>query len=320
MKINKILLRFKKYIGFLLAFMAVAVLTGELWAQKEFKPSDITQIVFLGTGTPNPDPACSGNAIAIIVNETPYIVDFGPGLIRQAAAMSPRYGGKFEALNTKNIKRAFLTHLHSDHTTGYPDLILTPWVMGRDEPLVVVGPEGTKHMTTHILEAYREDIRIRLYGLKPANNDGWRVEVREFRGDGMVYEDKNVKVEAFRVEHGSWPEAYGYIFNTPDRRIAISGDARPCKNLLEKCKNVDILIHEVYSKEKLQFRTPFWQKYHPQFHTSTVELAEIANQLKPGLLLLYHQLRWGAAHEELVKEITAVYKGKIISAKDREVY
>jgi ribonuclease BN (tRNA processing enzyme) len=96
--------------------------------------------------------------VAIIVGQTPYIIDFGPGLIRQAAQLSPRYGGEIEALSVKNIKHAFLTHLHSDHTTGYPDLILTPWVMGRDRPLEVYGPEGINTMTDHILTAYQVDI------------------------------------------------------------------------------------------------------------------------------------------------------------------
>jgi ribonuclease BN (tRNA processing enzyme) len=289
------------------------------YGQESYSPSEITRIAFLGTGTPNPDPQHSGNSVAIVVNDTPYIVDFGPGLIRKAAALSPEYGGKIKGLEVKNIKRAFLTHLHSDHTVGYPDLIFTPWVMGRDEPLEVYGPEGIKSMTYNILEAYKEDIKMRLYGLEPANNRGWRVNAYEIK-EGVIYKDDRVTVEAFPVEHGSWPEAYGFKFTTPDRVIAISGDARPGKNLMEKCKGVDILIHEVYSQEKLKERTPFWQKYHPEFHTSTVELAEISNQVKPGLLILYHQLYWGISDQELVKEITGKYKGMVVSARDLDVY
>jgi ribonuclease Z len=288
-------------------------------AQKAYVPSTVSQVVFLGTGNPNADPLHSGNSVAIVVNNTPYIVDFGPGLIRKAAALTPQYGGKIEGLKITNITRAFLTHLHSDHCSGYPDLILTPWVLGRDRPLEVYGPEGIVSMTHHILEAYKEDIRIRLYGLEPANNQGWRVISHEIK-EGNIYQDENVTVEAFRVEHGSWPDAFGFKFTTPDRVIAISGDTRPCPSLIEKCKGVDILVHEVYSHEKLKERTPFWQKYHPQFHTSTHELAEMANQLKPGLLVLYHQLFWGASDQDLVKEITDRYRGKVVSAKDLDIY
>ncbi len=288
-------------------------------AQKIYSPSKITRLVFLGTGTPNPDPNHSGNSIAVVVNNTPYIVDFGPGLIRQAAALSTMYGGEFTGLQVKNIKRAFLTHLHSDHTTGYPDLIFTPWVMGRDEPLQVYGPEGIKSMTAHILKAYKEDIKMRVYGLEPANNQGWRVIAHEIK-EGMIYKDDDVTIEAFLVEHGSWPEAYGFIFNTPDRTIAISGDTRPGKNLVEKCKGVDILVHEVYSQEKFKGRSISWQNYHQQFHTSGSELAEIARQIKPGMLILYHQLYWGATDKELVQEIKKNYDGEVVSAQDLQVY
>ena len=287
--------------------------------QEAYLPSEITKVVFLGTGNPSPDPQRSGNSIAIVINnKRSYIVDFGPGLIRKAAALSPKFGGKIEALAVENLKTTFLTHLHSDHTTGYPDLILTPWVMGRDEPLEVYGPEGIREMTEHILEAYKEDIRVRVYGIEPANNQGWRVNTHEIK-EGIVYKDDYVTVEAFLVEHGSWPEAFGFKFTSPDRTIAISGDTRPCENLIEKCKGVDILIHEVYSHEDLKERTPFWQKYHPQFHTSTRELAEIACQIKPKLLILYHQL-WDTPDEQLIKEIREIYQGEVVSACDLDIF
>ena len=289
------------------------------FSQDNAKSSTSSQIVFLGTGTPNPDPNHSGPSLAIIVNNTAYLVDFGPGLIRKAAAHSPRYGGSVEALEAKNLKKAFLTHLHTDHTAGYPDLIFTPWVMGRDEPLEVYGPKGITHMTEHILQAYEEDIKIRLNGLEPANDQGWRVNTHEIK-EGIIYKDENLEVEAFLVEHGNWEQAFGFIFTTPDRKIAISGDTKPSQNLIDKCKGVDVLIHEVYSDEQLKFRAELWQKYHPQFHTSTTELAEIAKQVKPGLLLLYHQLAWGATEKELVEEITRIYDGRVISANDLDMY
>ena len=175
--------------------------------QKEYAASEITKLVLLGTGNPNPNPERSGCALAIVVHDTPYIIDFGPGVIRQAAKLIPRYGGEIEGLDIKNIKTAFLTHLHSDHTAGYPDLIFTPWVMGRDRPLEVYGPEGIKNMTNHILEAYKQDIDYRLTGSEPANDQGWRVNAHEFT-EGKIYKDDNIQVEAFLVEHGTWPNAY----------------------------------------------------------------------------------------------------------------
>ena len=281
--------------------------------------SSFTKVVLLGTGNPNPDPKHSGCSVAIIVNNTPYIVDFGPGLIRKAASMSPRYGGNIKALDVKNIKKVFLTHLHSDHTAGYPDLILTPWVMGRDEPLEVYGPEGIEKMTKHVLEAYEDDIKYRLYGLEPANNQGWRVNAHEIK-EGIIYEDKNVKVEAFLVSHGSWPNAYGFRFTTPHKVIVISGDTTPCDNIIKYSKNADILIHEVYYKKGYDTKSDFWKKYHTKNHTSTYELGEIANKTKPGLLVLYHILFWKATPKDLLEEIGEKYKGKVFVGSDLDVF
>jgi ribonuclease Z len=282
--------------------------------------SETTQIVMLGTGTPNPFPDRSGPSVAIVVNDEPYLIDFGPGVVRQASAMSPEYGGSVKGLAVENIKHAFLTHLHSDHTVGLPDLILTAWTVGRDEPLKLFGPEGTKHMADKVLEAYEEDIRYRLYSEQPANNEGWRVETHEIRETGLVFEDHNVKVEAFRVPHGSWPEAWGYRFTTPDTVIVISGDTAPSDVLKQYSQGADVLIHEVYSEEGFAKKDPQWQKYHAKNHTSTSELGRLASEVKPKLLILYHQLLWGSTHETLIDEVKSEFSGTVVSARDLDVF
>ncbi len=294
--------------------------TMNLYGQRDFSTSDTTKLIILGSGNPNPSPDQSGCSIAIIVRNTPYIVDFGPGLIRKAAKLSPNYGGKIGALDVKNIKRAFLTHLHSDHTTGYPDLILTPWVMGRDEPLEVYGPEGINAMTENILNAYQEDIKYRLYGTEPANNEGWRVNSHEFRKEGVIYQDTNVKVEAFPVPHGTWPNSWGFRFTTPDKVIVISGDTAPCEKVIEYAKGADILVHEIYSKKGFDKKNTFWKEYHSKQHTSTYELGEIASKSNPKLIVLYHILYWGSTDQELLDEIATKYKGKVIVGKDLDIF
>jgi ribonuclease BN (tRNA processing enzyme) len=250
-----------------------------------------TRVVLLGTGTPNADPDRSGPAVAVVVNDVPYLVDFGPGVVRRAAA-AVRNGEK--ALAAKNLRVAFLTHLHSDHTTGYPDLIFTPWVLERTAALEVYGPTGLRAMTTHILKAYQQDIDVRLNGLEPANRTGYRVNVHEIR-PGIVYRDENVTVRAFAVKHGSWRQAFGYRFEAADRVIVISGDCTPSASVVENCNGCDVLVHEVYSQAGFARRPPEWQKYHANFHTSSLELAELATRARPGLLVLYHQLFWGTS-------------------------
>lgn len=286
----------------------VAVLTSFSSAQ--------TKAILLGTGTPNPDPDHAGSSIAILVNDNVYLVDFGAGIVRNAAKMTPRYGGNFQQLEAKNLRIAFLTHLHSDHTIGLPDLLLTPWVLERDVPLELYGPTGTKHLADNIVEAYRADIDYRLNGLEPANKNGWKVNTHEFENDEIIYTDSLIKVEAFHVQHGSWPNAFGFRFTTPDKTIVISGDTRPCENILNYSIGADILIHEVYSYHRWTKRNDFWKKYHAANHTSTLELGELAAKAKPGKLILYHLLFWGDTEEDLLKEIATKYDGEVIVGRD----
>ena len=275
-----------------------------------------TRVVLLGTGTPNADPDRSGPALAVVVNGQTYLVDCGPGVVRRAAA-AHRAG--VDALAVKKLTHVFITHLHSDHTLGYPDLVFTPWVLDRDAPLEAYGPPGLAKMTEHILEAYEQDIRIRIDGLEPANTTGYQVNVHEI-APGLIYQDNNVRVIAFPVRHGSWRHAYGLRFEAEDRTIVVSGDTVPCARLVEAARGCDILVHEVYSQAGFESRPPEWQKYHAAFHTSTRELAEIAQQVRPELLVLTHQLFWGSSPEELVAEIKQHYDGDVRCGKDLDVY
>jgi len=199
--------------------------------------------------------------------------------------------------------------------------MLSPWVLERPVPLDVYGPRGLREMTSHIESAYRADIDMRLHGGEPQKTRNYRAVVHEIRKGGLAYQDARVKVEAIVVAHGAWPEALGYRITTPDRTIVISGDTRPTPAIADACNGCDILVHEVYSAEKFKTRTPDWQKYHSAFHTSTVELAALAAKARPKLLVLYHQLYWGATDADLLKEIAAAgYSGPVNSAKDLEVY
>lgn len=274
-----------------------------------------TQIVLLGTGTPNAEPNRHGSSLAVIVNDTPYLVDFGPGVVRRAAAAHER---GITSLALPYLKRAFLTHLHSDHTAGYADLILTPWVLGRDEPLHVYGPPGLQPMTADLLSAYRADIHERVYGAEKANDQGWRVVAREIEA-GVCYQDDRVSVEAFTVKHGTWP-AYGFKFVTADKTIVISGDTQPLEALGQVAAGCDILIHEVYSTAGLMNRPPEWQDYHRAMHTSSHELALLASHIRPGLLVLVHQLLWGVGEDDLLAEIRERYNGPVIYGRDLDVF
>jgi ribonuclease BN (tRNA processing enzyme) len=280
-----------------------------------------TQVVLLGTGNPAPLPERSGPATAIVVNGHPYLVDFGAGVVRRAKAAQQK---GIAALDPVNIRQVFLTHMHHDHTVGYPDLIFTPWVVGRKVPLEVYGPRGIKAMTEHVLAAWAEDIKIRNGPIERDvhNETGYQVNAHEITA-GVVYKDENVTVTAFNVQHGEWGDrAFGYRFQAADRSIVISGDARPSESVVENCNGCDVLIHEVYTDKGYARAAPEWQRLRRSHHTSSSQLAELATRARPGLLILYHQSYQGneSTEEDLLAEMRAAYKGRFVSGHDLDVY
>jgi len=278
-----------------------------------------TQVVILGTGTPRPDDR-SGPAVAVVVNGSSYLVDFGPGVVRRATLAAREK--HIDALRAPNLKIAFATHLHSDHTAGLSDLFLTPAVVGREGALELYGPAGLTEMADHIQKAYAADIAIRTEGLEHGNAAAYKINVHEIK-PGVVYKDANVTVTAFPVPHGSWKFAYGYRFDTPDRSIVISGDTGPNESVAQACHGCDLLLHEAYSTKWFQQSPAAWQKYLSSFHVSTAELAAIAATAKPGQLVLYHQMFTPGDDVDAVMlaEIAkAGYKGAVASAHDLDVF
>jgi ribonuclease Z len=306
--------RRRNLIAFSALLLAFASCMARAGAQQV--PPGRTKVVMLGTGTPNPDPDRYGPAVAVVVDDASYLVDFGVGVVRRAAA-AERNGIK--ALGVTRLTHAFVTHLHSDHTLGFADLILTPWVLERPVPLEVYGPRGLRAMADHLVAAYSQDIDVRTTGGEPKHGyDPRIVNVHEI-APGIVLEDERVTVTAFAVPHGSWP-SFGYKFQTPDRVIVISGDTGADSKIEEQCRPCDVLVHEVYSEAGFAKRTADWQAYHSRYHTSSRQLGAIASRAKPGLLVLYHQLIWSSTEEELLKEVRSAYGGKVVSAHDLDVY
>lgn len=284
------------------------------------------EIVILGSGYPAPTQDRQGPALAIVVNQKAYLLDAGTGIVRQANAAFQR---GITALRPDDLEIAFLTHLHSDHTLGLPDLILTPWVLGRTSPLKLFGPAGTKAMADHILEAYKEDIHVRTTGLEGSNATGYKVDAQDVQ-PGTIYKDDNLTVRAFLVKHGSWKEAFGYRFDAGGKSIVISGDTAPSSSIVDACGGCDALIHEVYagtlspgttpSAERSALSTEQWMKYMGAFHTSGVELGEIAARAKPKMLVLTHWILLGTARpEDMVRDIRTSYGGPIVVARDLDL-
>ncbi len=323
------------YSALLLAALAAAPQQPARQTPKEHTTR--TRVVLLGTGTPVPDPERSGPATAIVVDNSAYLVDFGPGVVRRAkAAVLDRH---IAALEPGNLKVAFATHLHSDHTAGYSDLIFTGWTAGRHTPLEVYGPTGLHSMTEHLLQAYRIDIETRTNpeGDQRSNPDGWKVNSHEIKS-GVIYRDANVIVTAFPTKHAL--ESYGYRFDTPDRSVVISGDTSPTEETINACNGCDVLIHEARAVEMFAKLPEDRRSFGAKNHTTSEQLAALATKAKPGLLIVYHAwISWwpsveaagdqpvvlstGGLHstpDVLQREIGSRYSGNFVIGRDLDVY
>lgn len=274
-----------------------------------------TGIVLLGTGTPLPDPNAFGPATAITVGDRTFLVDAGAGVTRRmVAAGFPR---------TTDLAALFVTHLHTDHTLGYPDLIFTSWVMGRTTPIEAYGPRGLKRMTDHLLAAWSEDIDVRINGLEREGRV-YGVNVHDVK-PGVVYDRDGVRVTAIPVAHGNWKEAYGYRFDTSDRSIVVAGDTSPSEALVTAARGCDVLIHEVYApKGALPEKRPggeLWPQYMKAFHTSALELGALAARIQPKLLVLHHVIMPDTTEAELVADIRkGGFAGHVVLGRDLEKY
>lgn len=189
------------------------------------------------------------------------------------------------------ITALFLTHLHSDHTVGIPDLWLTGWVMGRATPLPIWGPEGTKAMMEHLREAYTFDIHIRRDVDTKLPGAGAEVIVNDIE-EGVVYNRAGVKVTAFLVDHGEIKPAFGYRVDYGGHSVTLSGDTRPSENLVKFAQGTDVLIHEVIDPEAfgdtVSADTQEQRKKIIEHHTTPEQAGIIFTRVKPKLAVYSH--------------------------------
>src|SRR5450759_2834909 len=244
----------------LLAFAADRAAAQRVFPGAARDTTSITRLIVLGSGTPVPDPERAGPAFAVTYGTRTFLFDAGAGVMRRVAAAGLAIDG---------MTAVFLTHLHSDHTLGLPDVIHTTWVMGRATPMPVIGPPGTSAMVAHLQAAWVEDIVVRTEGLERGRKGGYRVNVKETTG-GVVYDSAGIRSRA----------------------------------LEEAAHGVDLLVHEVYASRRVAPENrpggEQWPQYLREYHTSDEELGAIAARARPKQLILTHVLRMGGTMEEVV--------------------
>jgi ribonuclease Z len=218
----------------------------------------------------------------------------------------------------KDVRGVFLTHLHSDHVVGFPDLWLTGWLVGegRAEPLDVWGPKGTHKMMAALRRAYAYDlgIRVRDDGAVPQG----AVVVAHDIQPGVVYQDEGVKVTAFEVDHRPVEPAFGYRIDCGGRSVVLSGDTRLSENLIQHARGVDLLVHEVVLPASLlAANVPEHRARSVVAHHTTPEQAgDVFTRAAPRLAVYSHIVMPQADVRELVAATRKTYAGPLEVGED----
>ena len=292
-----------------------------------------TKLVILGTGTPLPNPYRSGPSYALVVSGYPYLVDAGEGIWRSIARAALVNGDEFtRSLSPEKLKYLFVTHLHEDHTVGIPSLLLNPFKLNYPTSKEIFGPTGIREMISHIVAAWKVDIAAEISDGSPP--EGGRATGHEinFEESGLVYEDANVTVEAFRTIHGPLEDTFAYRFTTKDRIVTFTGDGGPYhQNIVNAAMNADVLVAEVVTEDNIQYAPWGGDTVEEKkerifsFHFSPAVLARIANEANVKTIVLSHEQNYNSGEEYdalgLVKEVIAAgFEGAIYSAIDSDVY
>jgi ribonuclease Z len=286
-------------------------LTNVLVAQLKSGPVALEpdiKVTLLGTGTPAPVLDRFGPSTLVEAGGKNFLFDAGRGAMQRLWQIGVPW---------RDVHGVFLTHLHSDHVVGFPDLWLTGWNFSRRQvPLHVWGPRGTRKMMSHLEQAYEYDIRIRLHTDRTPP-DGV-VILAEDISEGVVYEQGGVKITAFEVDHAPIKPAFGYRIDYAGRSVVLSGDTRVCENLIRYAQGVDVLVHEVASAASLQrvFIPPGLLKIIVDLHTTPEQAGDIFARTQPKLAVYTHIVGPAATEQDLIPPTRKTYSGPLELGED----
>lgn len=273
---------------------ACLLVSSAMWAAN---PIDSMKVTLLGTGTPYPDADRFGSAVLVEAAGKKLLFDCGRGVVTRLHQAG---------INPADVDGVFLTHLHSDHVVGLPDLWLTGWFLGREQPLRIWGPPGTQAMGQHLALAFRFDVQVRESGPDALPPAGAELEARDIR-QSTVYDDGGLRVSAFAVDHGLVKPALGYRIDYAGHSVVISGDTRFSENLIEQAKGTDCLIHAAWATNAKN-PTP-----EPQRSIASAEdAARVFAAAKPKLAVIVHY----KDSEGMADAVRKIYNGPFVIGQD----
>jgi ribonuclease Z len=266
------------------------------------------KVTLLGTGYPRPVMERFGPSILVEAGKEKLLFDCGRGATQRLYQLKVPFS---------EVTALFLTHLHSDHIVGIPDFYLTGWIFGRSTPLRVWGPEGTTEMMSHLQRAYQFDIHVRRDVDEKLPAQGVVVISKDIE-QGVVYQNGDLKVTAFTVDHSPVKPALGYRVDFAGHSVVLSGDTRYSENLIKFSQGTDVLIHEVLDAEAYRasdkMYTPEQKQKVIDHHTTPEQAGSIFSQVKPKLGVYSHVVPFDA--QELVAHTRKTYSGPLELGED----
>ncbi len=272
-------------------------------------------VTLLGTGTPTINTRRLGYSNLVQAGGLNLMIDGGRGAATRVFQLGLPLG---------SIDGVFLTHLHSDHISGLPDLFATGYLGwkplgGRTSALQIYGPKGTANVVEGLTKMYAADADIREAD-EGIQREAMKVEANEF-DEGVVFEKNGVKVTAFAVNHGEKIKpSVGYRVEYEGHSVVFSGDTKYDENVIENASGADLLIHEFAAAPSTMADNPLYIKI-LDHHTTPREAGTVFTKAAPKLAIYsHHGLLPGPeglpSWDEVISQTRETYKGPLVIGED----
>ena len=268
------------------------------------------QLTLLGTGCPSVDHKRFGPANLVSTNKSSILVDCGSGVTQRL---------KEAKVSSADIDALFLTHLHSDHIVDLYQLIISSWHSYRTKSWKIFGPRGTKKFVKKLMDTWKDERMLRIKNEQRSSIQAFNLKVTEFSEYGKI-RIKDLVVEYFSVDHKPVKYAYGFNFFHRKKKLTISGDTKPCENLMKYGQLADVLLHEVFIEGEIysffKMRTKKTLHYVKAYHTSSTIVGKVAKITRCKKLVLTHFVPTQFNENKLIDVVTRDFGKKPIIGKD----